>query len=63
VLRYRTGVAGSAAAGQAIAKYLTGETLKPENEALAKYYAGETVPEPETGMDYLGRAIAEGRAV
>jgi conjugative relaxase-like TrwC/TraI family protein len=60
VLRYRTGVAGSAAAGQAIAKYLTGETLKPENEALAKYYAGETVPEPETGMDDLGRAIAEG---
>ena len=44
----------------AIAKYLTGETLRPENEALAKYYAGETAPELLTGFDYLAKAFAEG---
>ena len=61
MLRYRTGVAGSAAGGQAIAKYLTGETLKPENEALAKYYAGETAPTYElTGMEALGQAVNDG---
>ena len=60
MLRYRTGAAGSAAGGLAIAKYLTGETLKPENEALARYYAGESVPELQTGMDALAQAFADG---
>jgi hypothetical protein len=61
MLRYRTGVAGSTAGGKAIAKYLTSETLRPENEALARYYVGETVPAQElTGMDHLGRAILDG---
>jgi hypothetical protein len=62
MLRYRTGVAGSHAGGLAVAKYLTGETLRPEKEALAKYYAGETVPhEGPSGLEDLGRAIADGR--
>jgi hypothetical protein len=62
MLRYRTGVAGSHAGGLAVAKYMTGETLRPEKEALAKYYAGETVPyEGPSGLDDLGRAIADGR--
>lgn len=60
MLRYRTGVAGSGAAGKAIAKYLTSENFRPENEALAKYYAGERLPAELTGMDHLGRAIADG---
>jgi hypothetical protein len=60
VFRYRTGTAGSAAGATAAANYFLSETLKPENELLAKYYAGETVPELTTGMDSLGRAIADG---
>lgn len=60
MLRYRTGVAGSAAGGMAIARYLTGETLRPDNEALAQYYAGETIPENLTGLEALGRAVADG---
>lgn len=61
MLRYRTGVAGSAAGGMAIAKYLTGETLKPENADLARYYAGETVPLYElTELEALGHAVNEG---
>ncbi len=61
MLTYRTGVAGSAAGGKAIAKYLTSETLRPENDALARYYAGETIPEHElTGMDHVARAILDG---
>ena len=60
MFRHRTGTAGSAAGAVAAARYFLGETLKPENEALAKYYAGETVPENLTGMDHLGRAIADG---
>ena len=60
MFRYRTGTAGSAAGATAAANYFLSETLKPENELLAKYYAGETVPELTTGMDSLGRAIADG---
>jgi hypothetical protein len=61
MLRYRTGAAGSSAAGHATAKYLTSETFKPENADLAKYYAGEQASMDErTGMDDLGQAIADG---
>jgi hypothetical protein len=60
VLRTRTGVAGSAAGAAAAARYFLDEALKPENQALAQYYAGEAMPAPETGMDFLGRAVAAG---
>lgn len=60
MFRYRAGTAGSGAGGAAAARYFLSETLRPENELLAKYYAGETVPEITTGMDALGRGIADG---
>ena len=61
MFRYRTGTAGSAAGAKAAAQYFLSETLKPENELLAKYYAGKTVPDHAlSGIDHLGRAIADG---
>jgi len=39
MLRYRTGAASTPAAGQAMARYLASETLKPENPERAQYYA------------------------
>ena len=60
MLRYRTGVAGSAAGAAAAARYFLDETLKPENQELARYYAGEALPEMVTGMDHLGMAIRDG---
>ena len=60
MFRYRAGTAGSGAGGAAAARYFLSETLRPENDLLAKYYAGETVPEYETGIDALGRGIADG---
>src|ERR1700754_4859358 len=63
MLRYRTGVAGSTAAGAATAKYLTSETFKPENADLARYYAGESIPAGKVdGMVQLGASIASGDA-
>jgi hypothetical protein len=60
VLRYRTGTAGSAAGATAAARYFLDETLKPENRVLAQYYSGVSLPEMESGMDHLGRAVAKG---
>jgi hypothetical protein len=58
VLRYRTGVAGSAAGAKAMSRHLLTETLTPESAELARYYAGEV--EPLTLTDQLGQAIADG---
>jgi hypothetical protein len=60
MLRYRTGAATSAAAGHAMAVYLSTENLRPENGARARYYAGKVVPEPRTAIDQLGRQVAAG---
>src|SRR4051812_2101595 len=60
MLRYRTGAATSAAAGHAMATYLSTEHLRPENEARARYYAGEVVPEPRTVIELLGQHVAAG---
>ena len=62
MLRYKTGVAGSGAAGASRALYLTGETLRPEKQDLAQYYLGETAPDPLTltGMEALGQAVLDG---
>jgi hypothetical protein len=57
MFRHRTGTSSGALA---MARYVLGETLKPENEALAKYYAGETIPHDLSGMEHLGRSIAQG---
>ncbi|MBS0641928.1 MAG: relaxase domain-containing protein, partial [Proteobacteria bacterium] len=60
MLTYKVGVAGLGG-GKAYSRYLSAETLKPENAALAQYYAGETIPEHElTGMDHLAYAVLEG---
>lgn len=45
MLTYRVGASASPAAGIAMARYLTTETLTPGRDA-ARYYAGETPPEP-----------------
>jgi len=60
MLRYRTGAASTPAAGQAMARYLASETLKPENPERAQYYMGERVPEPASEIDRLGHAVASG---
>lgn len=60
MLRYKTGVAGSAATASAAARYFMEEALKPENELLAKYYSGEATLEQSTGMDDLAQAVLGG---
>jgi hypothetical protein len=60
MLRYRTGVANSPAAGMAMAAYLSTERLQPENSVRARYYAGEVMPEPRTLIEQYGRLIAAG---
>ena len=60
MLRYRTGAASTPAAGQAMARYLASETLKPEDPERARYYMGERVPEPASEIDRLGHAVASG---
>ncbi len=60
MLRYRVGVAGSGAAGGAMAAYLSRETLSPERDARAAYYIGEVIPEAKTRLEQLGRDLNNG---
>ena len=60
MLTYRVGASASPAAGVAMAKYLTTETLKPEQEALARYYAGETPPLPASLVEEFAQGLNRG---
>jgi TrwC relaxase/AAA domain len=60
LLTYRVGASASPAAGVAMAKYLTTETLKPEHQALAQYYAGETPPLPTSLLEELAQGLNQG---
>jgi hypothetical protein len=61
VLTYQVGVAGaSAKTGEAMAEYLTKETLTTERTEMARYYAGEAMPEPASLVEELGQALNRG---